>query len=789
MSPEKDIIFWEKPENSVISGKKEINDPYKCMRINFKNELNEEILNKTEWYINKYKKEWWGKFFESDIGEISKEPYLTKTILDYVLKENTRYIFEYDYILRTLPYWEEYIRKALGNNNMEFFAKKDPEGFIIFTNLKFWIYCDNANWSHISDIKRKITDNYSQIFDKIKNNDISWINKNELITYAKKNPERIFVELIWVHPKNPLMEEFIEIAISKESLTKICNSNPSLIFSYSNYFAKKPYMKEIFKLAATKDPIAYLGYQNSPYNTVSIFPYEEMKIFNEILLNEESIMNWLLRNPYKSAHNNSEFSLAWLVANKPYFAKYIERTLDFDIWIWLLIIRDPEYVRKLGLCWWWSLGRIIRKISLNFKGVENDWGGYLNLVKIINNLHEEKDELRFLIIENFNSKELYNCVVEWREEIFTSSFNWILKRLNSSLEKEGKDYYDLFASLNFKWVAVFLEAVSSYGQVDKFLNSIKKEKLIKILNVLVSSIKSDLKNSIAFIDIVSSINDKEILKYIGNNIKLKYKDPKTSTDEKNRLWIIGKKLKYKFYDPFFTDELSDKYTIPKLDSIKSTELFDKNNRNIQQYFFYNDDDGRSSFENFLSNYKNDKTWKIEDHKTFIIVKSDKTKDWKQINIFANKPESDKAKQNISDWIDDMNTFMKNSSPSMEPTIIVHRWHSYHTKDTINKIPPSAKMVFLGSCWGFQNISLVLDKAKNTHIISTKWTWTKFVNDPLFREINDSILSEKEIIWKDIWDKSEKRFKWKPEVYDNFLNYVRPDENLWALLKSKLDKFN
>ncbi|HBY75363.1 TPA: hypothetical protein DEG21_06015 [Patescibacteria group bacterium] len=82
-----------------------------------------------------------------------------------------------------------------------------------------------------------------------------------------------------------------EIAISKENLTKICISYPHLIFSFFHLFSKKPYAKDIFKLAVSRDPVTFLANMGSPYSTIYPFSYEEMEIFNEIALSEESIMN------------------------------------------------------------------------------------------------------------------------------------------------------------------------------------------------------------------------------------------------------------------------------------------------------------------------------------------------------------------------------------------------------------------------------------------------------------------------------------------------------------------
>ena len=60
-----------------------------------------------------------------------------------------------------------------------------------------------------------------------------------------------------------------------------------------------------------------------------------------------------------------------------------------------------------------------------------------------------------------------------------------------------------------------------------------------------------------------------------------------------------------------------------------------------------------------------------------------------------------------------------------------------------------------------------------------------VNDPMFKEINNRILNGQDIVWSEIRKKMDNNFKkWDQNVYKNFLNYVRPDENLLALFYKK-----
>lgn len=68
--------------------------------------------------------------------------------------------------------------------------------------------------------------------------------------------------------------------------------------------------------------------------------------------------------------------------------------------------------------------------------------------------------------------------------------------------------------------------------------------------------------------------------------------------------------------------------------------------------------------------------------------------------------------------------------NIEPSIIVHRGHSYHLPTTMSHISAGNKIVILGSCGGYHNLSTILQQSEDAHIISSKQTGSMHVNDPL-----------------------------------------------------------
>ena len=119
----------------------------------------------------------------------------------------------------------------------------------------------------------------------------------------------------------------------------------------------------------------------------------------------------------------------------------------------------------------------------------------------------------------------------------------------------------------------------------------------------------------------------------------------------------------------------------------------------------------------MNSYKNQPAWGIEDRNSYVRIYS---KQQKKVEILANKPGSE---ENGISAIDD---YFKDNK--LVPTVIVHRGHSFHTESTLERIPVSTKLLFVGSCGGFYKISIALANAPEAHIISTKQVGTKTVND-------------------------------------------------------------
>ena len=112
--------------------------------------------------------------------------------------------------------------------------------------------------------------------------------------------------------------------------------------------------------------------------------------------------------------------------------------------------------------------------------------------------------------------------------------------------------------------------------------------------------------------------------------------------------------------------------------------------------------------------------------------------------------------------------------------MIHRGHSYHVGSTIGQMAPTARIVVLGSCGGYNNLSEVLKRSEDAHIISSKQVGTKTVNEPILDAINNTLVAGKDIEWLPMWRELEARFQNDPAGKEKFDDYIPPYKNLGAI---------
>jgi hypothetical protein len=113
--------------------------------------------------------------------------------------------------------------------------------------------------------------------------------------------------------------------------------------------------------------------------------------------------------------------------------------------------------------------------------------------------------------------------------------------------------------------------------------------------------------------------------------------------------------------------------------------------------------------------------------------------------------------------------------NLRPTVTINRGHSYNAPYTIRQMFPSSKIVFMGSCGGYNMIHDILEKAPDAHIIGTKQIADAPVNNPFFKLLAETLRDGKSIEWIPFWKELDKMVTNKI-----FEDYVPPHKNLGAI---------
>ena len=401
----------------------------------------------------------------------------------------------------------------------------------------------------------------------------------------------------------------------------------------------------------------------------------------------------------------------------------------------------------------------------------------------INLLHNENNlSIRMKAIDLLTPQEIYYMIVLGESEIYTSSFKHSFNRM---LQKMGpKPSTDsLLLSVNFDFFKKFIKMTANYNRLDTFLRNMPSKNATLLMKAFVANLDNsgNLEDATDVADSYSSINDKNLQNTILNYVVENEQQAESQNNSRGKL--IYSLLKNIFLSEDSTQhiDLSSLADIPSIYEIEKSSLQDDSGRVIEQVFFYGDEDGKMYFPQFLNSFSL-KDWKITKKEEWVEIKSIKD----SILIFANLPLDydanldDTAQIHLIDYLSDND---------LNPTIVVHRGHSYWLPGTIKRMPSSAKIVLLGSCGGFKNLSKILNVAPDAHIISTKEIGAGDINRPIFNKLNQTIINKNKIVWKSLWSELDDLFTQdkNKNVRESWESYIPPYRNLGAIFIKAYNK--
>jgi len=390
-------------------------------------------------------------------------------------------------------------------------------------------------------------------------------------------------------------------------------------------------------------------------------------------------------------------------------------------------------------------------------------------VTSMNELHEQVDGVRFKSVEKLTATEIYYVLVYGSDDLYTSSFLGCFNRLLIRMKpKTGNEFLDGIGKDKFR---TFLRLCANYNTLPTFLSTMKdtnKQVLMRnFVTGLDNSLEGDLEGAVDVANSFGSITDSILMKEIVFQINKNRAEDSLAHDTRG----------FKIYDILYTmltssnDSITAKLGIPPITIMPYAQLVNDSGIVYQQVFFYGDVDGKGVFNSYVNGF-GAPDWKVDkSNENWVKISSIKGK---PVIIFANKPhdepDDEKAQNALQDFLDES---------EISPSVIIHRGHSYHLSGTLDHINSRHKVVILGACGAYQNLSTVLSRSEDAQIVSTKQIGSGKINGPIIRAFNQRLLEGKDIDWVQMWAQLAKQFP-SGDMKNLFDDYVPPYKNLGAL---------
>jgi hypothetical protein len=333
----------------------------------------------------------------------------------------------------------------------------------------------------------------------------------------------------------------------------------------------------------------------------------------------------------------------------------------------------------------------------------------------------------------------------------------------------------LLMSVHLDKFKKFIKIAANYNRLDDFLNAMPQLRSNQLMYAFVNGLQktNSLEDAVDVADSYGSIVNPELKRFLKDQVRINYETSQKNNDKKGQVvYNILSTLFRSSEDS--TMDISAVLGIPPVYRVDYNSLVDTDGRVDQQVFFYGDEDGIISYRNFMGMFNNRPEWKVVTGKEWVTISSTTGKPY---TIYANLPLDYKqdldaqAQQHLIEYL---------TANNINPTIVVHRGHSYHLKYTIKQMMPSSRIVMLGSCGGYQNLAKILNVNEDAHIISTKQVGSYSVNEPILRALNDNVRTGRNIEWIPLWQQITNSVKSDAKASELIKDYIPPHKNLGAI---------
>ena len=538
---------------------------------------------------------------------------------------------------------------------------------------------------------------------------------------------------------------------------KLCKRNPDMILRVLTDFPDVPFADSLIEVAARRQPDELYNYAAAP------------NALGKKIQSSSNPLTRLITQLATSENGRQYFPFLDNLYHQKITIDSINATLKDTsnaAYYSLLVSTEIEYAGRIKNN---DVPLVKNVLTAKLRSVAIDT--YINE---INALHDNpSDAIRFKIIDSLTPQQLYYLCVIGEEEIYTSSYLGVYKRIFERMKTPTSDV--LLQSVNDDFYKKFIKMAASYNKLDDFLKKMNNPAAEQLMKNFVNNLDktATLEDAVDVADSYASINDVKlrnlILTQIQNNLQ-------TNKQAQNKR---GKTIYQLLYDIFKSDgkptdtalQKTASYLPPVYNMPINLLKDDSTGKIIVQQFFYGDKDGNNVFNAFIGTFANE-NWKT-------IKKPEWTETYSvkgtPIVIYSNRP-LDETKDLDAMAQSDLNDYL--DSLDISPTITIHRGHSYYVNSTINQLSPSSKVILLGSCGGYNNLNTVLSICPNAHIIASKQTGAGIVNIALIVTMMETLRQGKSLNWPLMWKNMQTKFTGGNK--EKFDDYVPPHKNLGAI---------
>lgn len=543
--------------------------------------------------------------------------------------------------------------------------------------------------------------------------------------------------------------------IKNMAFLKKVQTNPSNILSGIAAFADQPFADSLIEVAADKIPLEVYTYAQAIKTPAAQVIRRNKNPKVQTIAKLSSIMNGTLYLPFLDELLNNQLTI-----------DDIKAVVENELAYYKLIVKTQiKYYNRI------STGDTPVLAPVLFQMLERKATDVF--VNVMNDLHDSPDAVRMRVSDPLTSEEIYYLLVTTEEVIYTSTYTKLYDRMMTRFPGRRSD--SLLMSVHFDKFKKFIKMAANYNRLDDFLKSMPEIRSNQLMYAFVQGLQktSSLEDAVDVADSYGSITNVDLQNFLKRQVKENYEKSLQVKDRRGE--VIYNILLTLFKSAADTSmNLSALLGIPPVYKVDFNSITDDSGRVVQHVFFYGDEDGITSFRNFMGMFNGKPEWKVVTGKEWVTITSTKGKPY---TIYANLPldyKQDLDAQAQAHLIEYLN---KNN---INPSFVVHRGHSYHLKYTLQQMLPSSRIVMLGSCGGYQNLAKILNVNEDAHIISTKQVGSYSVNEPILRALNEDIRNGRNIEWIPLWQQIANSVKSDGRASELLKDYVPPHKNLGAI---------